>query len=531
MTARIVLVVLSAILGFSEVVFAQLSLNPLEDNNAYYRYGKSKKKPAPAVGRKAFGEKSMRQQAHQASSKKKSQQSGQLRGSARGAIKTFPEVDWAQPPVACVEEIVPAKPRGPCLDLTRVENPQKDWPSNISGNERESWTRQRRALQYCRFAEIQRREALQPGSMSPAAVQIAWMQMKALQKRDEKIKAVYEASRKHKIPAQILAGALFQESLFSELGIAQDGSNYSCGVGQVNISEWCRWAETLTAEQKAALGWPSKGVSCSLLPADLLRPFHKIAQARLRGLPEYKMDKVHFAGIKFEQVVQGFPKGTAAEQKLRFEAAAAFINSCQVPAYGISAKANELAHIYRIFIPRGMKEREVYETGERFRRKCQERGFDQQYPLHTGWLLAVGSYNAGPRAVDKMAFYNGWTREDMKHSETFEDFTPRELVHSLYWSGAYNEDGDEIVSELLNGNSNRWGWFKSCVLQRHISRVVSHTVLGGVSAPIDSLEGKFKCAKSKKDPHTGRVIESNVPPHRKLSDGQKRPSDYRYDWF
>lgn len=424
-------------------------------------------------------------------------------------------VDWAQPPVACAEDIIPHKINRPCPDLSKMENPTKDFPEGLSEQEISFWTQRKRPMQICRSTEVLRREAIKPGSFLPAVVQISWMQLKAAQNTQLKVNAVYEASRRHKMPVQVLVGALYQESIFSELGIAKDGSNYSCGVGQVNLVEWCRWANTAEAKYKTQIGWPAQGVNCDHLAATTIKPFYDIALRRLGNTPEYQINKSYFKDISYSQVVRSFSEAPEQVQRTRYNAAISFINNCETPTYGIAAKANELAHIYKIFIPKGMKERETYKPGEKFQRACVQKGFEGQYPLHSGWILAVGSYNAGPKAVDVMAHFKKLSREQMKSPDAFKNFTPKELVHSIYWSGDYKKSDDLIHFNLLNGSAARWGWFKLCVLQRHMSRVVSHTVQVGQQSPVESLEGEFKCAKSSFDPKTGKLLESGVPPHRR----------------
>lgn len=429
-------------------------------------------------------------------------------------------IDWSQPPmIACVEEAVPHQPNRPCLDLSGVVKPGLDWPVDLPAEELAYWKSDRRATQVCRGAEVLRRESLTPGSFSEAAVEIAWMQVAGANDSDAKANAIYEASRKNKMPAHVLTGALYQESMFVALGITADGGNYSCGVGQSNITEWCRWANQQSADKKKQMGWPG-AVDCGSLPSTLLKPFHDIAMTKLNGLPDYRLTKAHFAGIKQQDVVGGFPTGDAALQKLRFQAATSFINTCEGVNDGIAAKANELANLYRLYVPKGMKEREVYASGQSFGRQCQQRGFDGYYPLHGGWLMAVGSYNAGPRAIDTLAFYNGWTSEDVAKTSTFEGITPLEMVNALYWAGKYSAVDDKIHYKTFGGQGASWNWFKQCVLQRHIARVVQHVTLTGYPAPVDSLEGANTCARSVFDAD-GKLVKSGVPEFRQKSSGIK----------
>jgi hypothetical protein len=431
------------------------------------------------------------------------------------------QVDWSQPPVSCVEEAVPDVPNKTCLDLAQVSDPMKDFPPLLPAVELHYWQANKSALNYCRAMEVLHREEAMPGSQRPAIVETSWMQEIAVAHRLEKIKSVYQASRDNSLPAQVLTGALYQESMFSELGVAEDGGNYSCGVGQVNIAEWCRWANDQTPVKKTSLEWPQSGFDCASIPPAILKPFYEIALTRLHGVPEYRMESSYFDGIKFSDVVSGFPTGSESTQAIRFQTAVSFISHCSNASNGIAAKAHELASLYRDVIPEGIKNINVYPVGEQYKRSCMDHGYEGVYPLSMAWLLAVGTYNAGPRAVDALAYYNQWTADDMRNSETFQDLTIPDIVSSLYWSGKYQANDDKIHFSRLDGSPASWLWFKPCVLQRHIARVVQHVTLPDSPDLADSLEGAFHCAKSVFDPATGTLLQSAVPHERQQSSGRK----------
>ena len=429
-------------------------------------------------------------------------------------------VDWSQPPVACVEEIVPSAPNRACLDLTGVADPIKGFPGGLESGEERYWLTHKPALQYCRSKEVMRREAANPGSQSSAHLEVAWMRLFAVQNFQKKIDAVYEASRSYRIPPQVLTGALFQESIFAELGISEDGGNYSCGVGQINISEWCRWATRSGAKARADALWPRRG-ECSLLDPSLVKPFFDIAKTRLESIPEYKLSKVQFANITYQQVMRGFPQADEGVQRRRFQLVKSFINNCSDARDGIIAKAHELATIYNDYVPGAFKRRGTYQRGQAYQRRCNQKGEGGVYPLHLGWLLAVGVYNAGPRAIDSVAYYNGWTSEDLRDPGTLNGFSVVDMVKSLYWAGEYDRSSDRIAFTNLAGNQTSWIWYKPCVLQRHIARVVQHVTLSGAPMLVDTLEGANRCAKSKFDPVTGVLIQSAVPRERQNSSGRK----------
>ena len=431
-------------------------------------------------------------------------------------------VNWAQPPLGCVEEMVPHRADRPCLDLTQVANPQKDWPANISDADYKYWYAQRRGLNICRSEEILRREKANPGSMPASHVQLSWMAIDSLRNRDVKVNAVYDASRQTGIPLHVLTGALYQESLFSELGIEDDGGNFSCGVQQINLIGWCMWANKQSASEKQAMGWPQAKVACddpNVVKLAFIRPVFEIATSRLNGLPGYRLNKTHFANIPLESFVHKWPSASRQMQEFRYQLIRSFVENCSEARKGILAKAHELADIYGRHVSNAFKAKDRYGRGESFARTCREAQPGNAYPLHTGWLLAVSAYNAGPRSVDAVAHYNNWDRNDMNDPRKISALNPVELVTSLYWAGRYNPRNDLIEFNGLNGTLKSWTWFKGCVAQRHIARVMQHVTL----LPeffVDTLENGIPCARSTFDSE-GNLIKTAVPEHRQRSSGRK----------
>jgi hypothetical protein len=431
-------------------------------------------------------------------------------------------VDWSQPPVGCVEEVVPTLPDRPCLDLSSVADPESDWPA-IESSELSYWQLHRPQALYCRAQEVFRREKIRPGSFSRSLLEDAWLKTVGIQDSDAKISAIYKASRTYEIPVQVLTGAINQESEFAELGIGADGGNYSCGIGQGNILEWCRWASVQTPETQLEIGWPQSGsnsIDCSILSPSIVKPFYDIALTRLGHLAEYKMTAAQFEGIQLEDVEKNFPPASPEIQNLRYEAALSFIHSCSDPVYGILAKAHELELLHRQFVPAGLKKQGVYPDGEKFQRSCKEEGYAGDYPLNLGWLLAVGMFNSGPRAIDALAYYYGWNLADLRDPHTWDGMGPEDFIKAFYWAGSYDPKTDLIDFTELSGAPTEWIWFKPCVLQRHIARVIQHVTLPEHPNLVDSLEGAAGCAKSKFDPVTGALLESAVPRARQLSSGR-----------
>jgi biopolymer transport protein TolR len=180
--------------------------------------------------------------------------------------------DSAQPPVLCPEEVLPLAPGQTgsqvekCLDLSAVKDPLSDFPVGLSAEEIQLWkTRDRLELSYCRSVELAKRGDAGTSQYGAGTTQLAWMRAKAVEGRDEKIRLISEASEREGVPAQIIVGAFSAESLFANLGIVEDGGNYSCGMGQVNLSEWCQWIRSQSDFMKVSLGWPLVDVMLVLL--------------------------------------------------------------------------------------------------------------------------------------------------------------------------------------------------------------------------------------------------------------------------
>lgn len=414
-------------------------------------------------------------------------------------IFSFAAIDWSNAPIDCVEDVVPKDPQENCLDLSKVAEPIKDFPVDFSEADILEWRKKRKTLTTCRFLEIARREKLNPGSQSPDALKVSWMLQNAIDSREPKIAAVYKASRDLKFPSTILAGAIRQESLFSDLGISPDGNNYSCGIGQFNILAWCNWVTEQTPILQQQLGWP-KGLSCSQLTPTLVKPFYDIAVTKLNQLPLYRMNFEQFKDIQQSQVQNGLGTGSPEILSLRYKAVMSFAQNCINPYYGIQAKAFEISTIYRQFVPAGMKQVQLYKTMQAWPVQCREKGYEGAYPFQIGWLMAVAMYNAGPRVLNALSHYWIWDRAAVNSSTTFSNTTPLELVEGLYWGGKYNKQSDSVTFSTLAGGTGSASWYKMCVVQRHVARVVQHSTKSGVDPLVDTLEGSNTCSNDKPAP-------------------------------
>lgn len=433
-----------------------------------------------------------------------------------------PAVNWAQPPLGCAEEMVPGLPDRACLDLTTVADPLNDWPASLSAADKSYWYSHRRFILYCRSNELLRREAAKPGSQSATAVELSWMAVMSVDQYKQNVAAVYQANKTYGVPIQVLIGAIYQESMFANLGIYTDGGNYSCGVQQSNLNGWCEWIQTQPAATRQAVGWPATNVNCddtTTVNLSFFDPLYKIALTTLNGLPEYRLMASNFANITLAQVQGNWPSATAAQNQLRWQLIQSFIKNCSNPTYGVPVIAKELQGLYNSYISSAFKAKDRYASGDHFQRACQQLDTSGAYPLHTGWVMADSAYNAGPRSIDAIAYYNQWSKTDMNTPATIAGLTPDLLTPSLYWAGQYNSTTDEIDFTGQNGQALDWIWFKGCVVQRHVARVQQHVTLLPVFF-VDTLEGNYPCAKSTFD-SSGHLVKTSVPPFRQTSSGVK----------
>jgi hypothetical protein len=395
---------------------------------------------------------------------------------------------WENPAIECPEKILPQGHI--CPDLSDVRNIWEEFPSNMREAEIHEWRNNRVPdLKVCRYRELLRRESEHEGTFTPIQVQIAWMVTQGALNPEQKLSSVVSASRKFHIPPHVLIGAITQESLLASLGISPDGGNYSCGIAQLNISEWCEGMETLSQAEKEALKWPA--VNCSSIRSSQIAPFYDIAISRLGTRPDYQIDAKDFEGITLSQV--GLPEKT-------FRAVTSFIRNCQNDELSIRFKAANLRSLFVNFVPSALKNNEMYSQKSETS-SCRIENETPYYPLHTGWLLAVAAYNAGPRVSGIVEHYF------QVIENKFPKLTPADLVEALHWGGKVKPGTSTVVFTNQNGKTMTQSWYKSCVVQRHVARVVQHVTLPGKTI-LKSLE-QVPCANGE------------VPAYRKNSSGIK----------
>lgn len=315
--------------------------------------------------------------------------------------------------------------------------------------------------------------------------------------RDVKIAEIYDASELHGVPPQVLFGALMQEANFLNLGISADGGNYSCGIGQLNVREWCDWANTLSPSAKKAIEWPEAAISCdeATLPAEIVKPFYAIAKTRAPTLKgdqrgsEYYAD-IPAAKVSLEIAAVLAPIATDGTKPIdpivitpdvvraRYISASSFTRFCGDVHFNIRAKAQALTNLFQAAVPAPLQRLDTYAPGEHFNRKCM-RPNGKLYPLHTGWLTAVAMYNAGKKFLPRLASYYRMTKASIETDAAWAGFTPLKLIEGLDGGGRYNPETKELNYVDLDGLPIEASWYKACIVQQHVARVIGYVTRSG----------------------------------------------------
>lgn len=367
-------------------------------------------------------------------------------------------------------------------------------------------------------------------SISAFAAPIDWAQPpvgcieelapRATPDRDAKIAEIYDASERNGVPPQVLFGALMAEGAFANLGLSADGGNYSCGIGQLNVREWCDWANTADAKTKAAMEWPAAGVSCdeAMLPAEIVKPFYDIAKSRAPNLKGDERGSSYYGDIPFKAVSASLAviqppvvtDGTASVPPIaitpevilgRYAAASSFTRYCGDVRLNIRAKGQALKNLFDAAVPAPLQRLEIYPAGEHFNRKCM-RSNGKAYPLHTGWLMAVAMYNAGKKFVPRLASYYRMTKASIETDAAWVGFNPLKLIEGLFGGGRYNAETGELNYLDLDGLPIEASWYKACIAQRHVANVMGFVALPGKTIG----KSLAKCARA-------------TPPARQVSSG------------
>lgn len=417
----------------------------------------------------------------------------------------------AQPPVRCAETMVPPPAPRSCRD------PQDD-----------------REEEYCKAMEhvqdaIEDQNAFEGHE---GTLDVYWMTVQGGKNTTAKINAIYEGANIEGMPPQILAGALKQESLMADIGLIDDGGNYSCGIGQMNLQEWCNWAQSLDSSKQSQIGWPGAELSayatalgmaspCSkpLAIPSVAAPFLESAKARMKSERRHVllMEMRHLQNLPQSEIYSKLPGADDEIKRLQMKMGKSFVENCMDTRKGILGKAHELSDIFHTQVPKALQDVQHYRSGERFQRTCKQTATTDAYPLHTGWLLADAMYNAGPQIMGLIAHYRKLDRSGIANPENWKDFGPQDLVNALYWGGKFvpgsdaDPKGGKIEYISTSGEKRQMGYFKTCVVQRHMSRVINQSANSGVTIA-RSQEGDKGCS-----PKAG-----NVPEKRKSSSGVQK---------
>lgn len=351
-------------------------------------------------------------------------------------------------------------------------------------------------------------------SLSAHAAAVDWAQPpvgcieelapQATDDREAKISEIYDASDRHGLPPQVLFGALMQEASFTNLKISSDGGNFSCGIGQINVREWCDWANGLTPTEKKAIDWAPGKIPCdeANMPAGVVKPFYDIAKTRSG---DYSQIAFHEVRKQISEVLMPIPTdGTATPVPpveitpdlvaARYQAASSFTRHCGDVRKNIRAKALAIRILFDEAVPAGLRKTETYPVGKQFNRKCM-RSNGKVYPLHTGWLMAVAMYNAGKKFLPRVASYYQMTKADFENEASWQGFTPESLIEGLHGGGRYNPETKELNYFDLDGNPIEASWFKACIVQRHVARVIHYSTLPGKKIA-QSLERGNGCTQA-----------------------------------
>ena len=442
----------------------------------------------------------------------------------------FADVNWAQPPVACVEEMVPTRPA-------------PGQPPSEFNHQAQVQTAHDVLLRFGSNPPL-------IGSPSQGGYSDAFTLDLATHDSADKIADIYKASEQYQVPPQVLAGALFQESNIGDLGVVRDFGNWACGIGQLNLNEWCRWEESLDYAAQIQTGWPADEIAayrknghaklniCSgddmdgggedgrtyFILKNHVQPLQSLARIQkgiklpealltgedmnntLESFDQKNRSETHpdpvydrlaqslrtiTAAANAVAAQQGRDDGaapahleeSAAANHLRYKMARQFAQHCSNHSFGIPAKAYTLQSIFKSTVPRAMQTAQTYSATESgYQRNCPlqlKSTATRAYPLHTGWLMAVAIYNAGEEIA------TGMQKWRTLHHKSWESITPVDLADGITWIstktpllGDYKcDDADTPRYESLF----------------HIRNVINHVTLPGSFIVSEAKRGSSGC--------------------------------------
>ena len=190
---------------------------------------------------------------------------------------------------------------------------------------------------------------------------------------DEKVAAVYAAAEEYNLSPVVLAGAILQESGAADLGIGRDFDNWTCGLSQISVNEWCPWIESKSPEFQDQLGWPRELIAqfkahhlgtdiCAentFIAREHVRPFQAIAIDRMKKdihskveyllRPEYLIQP---KPIEFQEVAESMKQishqhqSNFAEdddaQMIRYKMTKSYAENCSNHKLAVPAMAQNL---------------------------------------------------------------------------------------------------------------------------------------------------------------------------------------------
>ncbi|MBC7753599.1 MAG: hypothetical protein H7Z71_05125 [Moraxellaceae bacterium] len=298
-----------------------------------------------------------------------------------------------------------------------------------------------------------------------------WLLLNGARDAKSKINAVYEAAAQNHMPPQVLVGALLQESSMVDMGISEDFGNWSCGIGQINLIEWCNWAKNETPEMKKKINWPFAQIEAfekenpgrdvcagDFLRAAHVKPFYDNGIQKLRSDGQqhkaFMLQKHHLgdgSGVTYENASRELDwitrhqkscarrhrfddeclkaklnRNEGRAQYVRYLLAQNFAANCADHRVGIKAKAYTLRQLFDQ-LPQDIRLSQKYNasTDQQFQRSCLQPIQTDVVPLHVGWLLSDAVYNAGQEIIPGIYKYKSM------HHLSWEQMTPRQLANAV----------------------------------------------------------------------------------------------------
>ncbi len=277
-----------------------------------------------------------------------------------------------------------------------------------------------------------------------------------------KLQTIYEVADANDMPPQILAGALSEESSMADFGLSRDYGNWSCGIGQLNLLEWCVWANSATTKTKNEIAWPTAEIeyylkenqnrdicSAAFIRSALAKPFYVLAMKRMQAgdlsRPEFLLTSKYISEpttLSFEEAApmldwvrdKKIPCKRRNRQNdecleiqpsldeakathLRYSMAKSFTEHCGEHQYGIPARGRILRSIFDSLPEEYRLNKQNTDSGT-YSRKCLHEPKFKGTPLAVGWLVTEAVYNAGEEILDGLAHY--WHTEHRR----IDDVTP-----------------------------------------------------------------------------------------------------------